>query len=82
MRSIDNIISEANLVHTALSSSLPLSWSAVGDDASSSDADSVKVLYDDSKVVKIESVSAAGIEMVQLLLLAAEIIKDRAEQIS
>ncbi|KAL8160924.1 hypothetical protein V2J09_012413 [Rumex salicifolius] len=80
MRSIDSIISEAKLVHTALSSSLPVSWSAMGDDASSSDnVSSDHFGYEDSGVVKIESVSAAGIEMVQLLLFAAEILKDRAE---
>ncbi|XP_076918075.1 uncharacterized protein LOC143578359 [Bidens hawaiensis] len=61
---IDNIVTEAKLLKTALSSTLPVSWSAVVDD------DSV------SSVEKVDSVSAAGFEMVELLILSSNLLKN------
>ncbi|XVE93516.1 hypothetical protein REPUB_Repub01dG0201400 [Reevesia pubescens] len=76
---IDEIITEAKLVKTALGSSLPVSLSAEGDGESiagrmdSEPGD----MFEDSSCEKIDSVSAAGFEMVDLLILAAQILKER-----
>lgn len=71
--SLEDIISEAKLVKTALSSSLPVSWSAEVADIGSSDE------YISNEHIcgeKIDSVSAAGFEMVELLILAVQILMD------
>ncbi|KAI3445882.1 hypothetical protein Pfo_002547 [Paulownia fortunei] len=70
---LDQIIAEANLVKTALGSSLPISWSAetgrsygeINDDGS------------DPGYEKVDFVSAAGFEMVELLIFAARVLKDQ-----
>lgn len=75
---LDDIITEAKLVKTALGSSLPVSWSAetdVGSFSESRDGEPVNV-YGETGNEKIDSVSAAGLEMVELLILAAQILKD------
>ncbi|KAK4437979.1 hypothetical protein Salat_0132000 [Sesamum alatum] len=59
---LDQVTAEANLVKTALSSSLPLSWSAETDQLYSEINDNDKVDF----------VSAAGLEMVELLIFAAQ----------
>ncbi|KAK1431252.1 hypothetical protein QVD17_14579 [Tagetes erecta] len=59
---IENVVTEAKLLKTALSSSLPVSWSAEVDD-------------DVSSAEKIDSVSAAGFEMVELIILASHLLK-------
>lgn len=66
---LDQITTEANLVKTALSSSLPFSWSAESDRSSSDIRD---IEHD-----KVDVVSAAGLEMVKLLIFAAHILKDQ-----
>lgn len=68
---------EAELVKTALSAALPLSWFA--------EEDSNIDVEDNSKVGecsadKMDSVSAAGIEMVELVILAAQIMKEKKEK--
>ncbi|XP_048336334.2 uncharacterized protein LOC107426931 isoform X2 [Ziziphus jujuba] len=76
--SLDEIINEAKLVKTALGSSLPISWSAEaeigfdGENISNESGDS----YGNASSEKIDSVSAAGFEMVELLILAAHILKE------
>ncbi|KAL0384308.1 UNVERIFIED_CONTAM: Telomere repeat-binding factor 1 [Sesamum radiatum] len=65
IEALDQVIAEANLVKTALSSSLPLSWSAETDQLYSEINDNEKVDF----------VSAAGLEMVELLIFAAQILK-------
>lgn len=75
---LDDIISEAKLVKTALGSSLPVSWSVESDVGSinvNMDSESIDI-HGDSSNEKIDSVSAAGFEMVELLILAAQILKD------
>ncbi|KAL0422536.1 UNVERIFIED_CONTAM: hypothetical protein Slati_3276500 [Sesamum latifolium] len=62
---LDQVIAEANLVKTALSSSLPVSWSA--------ETDQLYSEINDNK--KVDFVSAAGLEMVELLIFAARILK-------
>lgn len=83
--SLDEIINEAKLVKTALSSSLPISWSAEagigldGESISNEAGDS----RGNSSTEKIDAVSAAGFEMVELLILGAQILKDyRAKNVS
>lgn len=80
---LEEITSEAMLVRTALSSCLPVSWSA-GTDMEplrgSVDDESSDVLSDSSNE-KIDSVSAAGLEMVELLILATEVLKEYIEKI-
>lgn len=60
---IENVLAEANLLKTALGSSLPVSWSAEANNSISS-------------VEKVDSVSAAGFEMVELLILASHILRN------
>lgn len=75
---LDDIITEAKLVKTALGSSLPVSWIAESDDGSineNKDSESGDI-HGDSSNEKMDSVSAAGFEMVELLILAAQILKD------
>jgi hypothetical protein len=78
LEALNDIISEARLVKTALGSSLPISWSAEADDASIGEGvcDELSDIYGNPIREKIDSVSAAGFEMVELLILAAQILKD------
>ncbi|KAA8545768.1 hypothetical protein F0562_020781 [Nyssa sinensis] len=75
---LDDIYTEANLVKTALCSSLPVSWSAEAGVRSSSDESFDKETIDvgDSGNENVDFVSAAGFEMVEILMLAAQILKD------
>ena len=73
---LNSLITEANLMKTALNVVLPVSWS--GD---SSDAITYEALCDPSdspksKSGKVDPLSSAGMEMVELLILAAEILKE------
>ncbi|XP_059653007.1 uncharacterized protein LOC132300087 isoform X3 [Cornus florida] len=75
---LDNIVTEANLVKTALGSSLPVSWSAevgVRSFGESFGDESVDP-SEDSGSEKVDFVSAAGFEMVETLILAAQVLKD------
>ncbi|KAF8013925.1 hypothetical protein BT93_I1706 [Corymbia citriodora subsp. variegata] len=77
---LEDVISEAKLVKTALGSCLPVSWSAGMDEESSLDSVSSDSgdLFGDPAGGKVDSVSAAGFEMVELLILAAQTVKDMA----
>ncbi|CAN6312210.1 unnamed protein product [Urochloa humidicola] len=73
---LNSLITEANLMKTALSVALPVSWSGDSSDAITYEAlcepsDSPK-----SKSEKADPLSSAGMEMVELLILAAEILKE------
>ncbi|CAN6289036.1 unnamed protein product [Urochloa humidicola] len=73
---LNSLITEANLMKTALSVALPVSWS--GD---SSDAITYEALCDPSdspksKSEKVDPLSSVGMEMVELLIFAAEILKE------
>ncbi|KAJ8769025.1 hypothetical protein K2173_024021 [Erythroxylum novogranatense] len=74
---LDNIISEAKIVKTALGSSLPISWSAdtEGESIGLSVCREPDDVYGDTGSNKIDFVCAAGFEMVELLILAAQILK-------
>ncbi|CAA0814238.1 myosin heavy chain-related [Striga hermonthica] len=63
---IDQIIVEADLVRTALGSSIPISWSAEADQS-----------HDGSGFEKLDFVSAVGFEMVELLIFAAQVLRDQ-----
>lgn len=80
LEALKGIINEAKLIKTALSSSLPISWSAEANAGSSEETlhDSHDVLgQGDASLGKIDFVSAAGFEMVELLVSVAELlIKD------
>ncbi|XP_010274392.1 PREDICTED: myosin-3 isoform X2 [Nelumbo nucifera] len=77
-KALDEIIAEAKLMKTALSSSLPISWSADADPGTHG-GNSNDVSCDgsgDSWSEKVDSVSAAGLEMVELLILACQNLKE------
>ncbi|XP_038973043.1 myosin-10-like isoform X2 [Phoenix dactylifera] len=77
IQALSNIISEANHMKTALGSSLPISWSG-----SEEDAITYENLYEPTnpsevpKIEKVDPVSTAGLEMVDLLILAVELQKE------
>ncbi|KAM5549661.1 hypothetical protein ABKV19_000874 [Rosa sericea] len=82
LETVDNIINEAKLVKTALGSSLPLSWSAEADVEFSGYSVSSEpgIVYGEPSHEKIDSVYAAGFEMVELLILASQILKDNTSK--
>lgn len=76
---LNSIVTEAKLVKTALGSSLPVSWSAEADARpfdQSYDQETAVNGNGDSSSEKVDFVSAAGFEMVETLILAAEILED------
>ncbi|XP_062089215.1 uncharacterized protein LOC133795761 isoform X2 [Humulus lupulus] len=82
--SLDEIIYKAKLVKTALGSSLPISWSAEadlgldGEGVGNEQGD----IFGSSTNEKIDFVAAAGFEMVELLILAAQILKDNTPKVA
>ncbi|XP_002532426.2 protein Hook homolog 3 isoform X1 [Ricinus communis] len=77
LEALHDIVSEAKLLKTAFGSSLPISWSAEAVDTSTggSTHNEPGDLDEDSSYEKMDSVSAAGFEMVELLILAAQILE-------
>ncbi|KAL9276041.1 hypothetical protein AKJ16_DCAP10621 [Drosera capensis] len=76
-RTLDEIISEARLVKTALGTSLPLSWS--GDDGGCREpSEGLMDDYEDSTTEKMDAISAAGFEMAELLILASQVMKGKS----
>ncbi|XP_047087428.1 uncharacterized protein LOC124699114 [Lolium rigidum] len=74
---LNSLITEANLMKTALGVVLPVSWSGDSSGAITSDnlhdsSDSPK----SSKSEKADPLSSASMEMVELLILAADIVKE------
>ncbi|KAL4581109.1 hypothetical protein LXL04_017318 [Taraxacum kok-saghyz] len=59
---IENVETEAKLLKTAVGSSIPLSWSADVDITKSEE--------------KVDGISAAGFEMVELLILASQLLRN------
>ncbi|KAG2539916.1 paramyosin-like isoform X3 [Panicum virgatum] len=73
---LNSLITEANLMKTVLSTVLPVSWAR-----DSSDAITYEALCDPSdspksKSEKVDPLSSAGMEMVELLIFAAEVLKE------
>ncbi|KAL9238539.1 hypothetical protein vseg_012944 [Gypsophila vaccaria] len=76
-RQVDNTIREAEMLKIALSSALPLSWSGDGEVSSTGNTIAEEnPKCEDSDAEKIDPVSSAGLEMVELLILAAQIMKE------
>lgn len=74
---LNSLLTEANLMKTALGVVLPVSWSGDSSGAITSDplhdsSDSPK----SSKSEKTDPLSSAGMEMVELLILAADVVKE------
>ncbi|XP_077233835.1 myosin heavy chain-like protein isoform X2 [Tasmannia lanceolata] len=77
IEALDSIIFEAKLLKTALGSSLPVSWSASADPGSCDrNLDETDDYSGDSNSEKLDCVSAAGFEMVELLIMAARFQKE------
>lgn len=74
---LDEIIRDAQTIKTALSAALPLSWSGEGSSAMPSEIVEENSNGGDTNTEKLDSVSAAGIEMVELVILAAQIMKEK-----
>ncbi|KAK9165344.1 hypothetical protein Scep_000535 [Stephania cephalantha] len=76
---LEEVIDEAKLVKTALGSSLPVSWSAEAESGLFNESLINETIDDcgDSGSEKLDSVTAAGFEMVELITLAAQILKER-----
>ena len=75
---LEDIVTEAKLVKTALGSSLPVGWSAEADvelTGDSFDQETIGVSGNTS-AEKVDFVSAAGFEMVEVLILAAHLLED------
>lgn len=76
---LSSVITESNLMKTALGSVLPISWS--GD--STDNAITYESLYESldppeaSRSEKADPLSSASLEMVELLILAAETLTER-----
>ncbi|OAY79540.1 hypothetical protein ACMD2_17747 [Ananas comosus] len=74
---LNSIITEASVMKTAFGTVIPISWT--GD---ASDAITYESLYeptdssDSSKTEKADPMSSAGLEMLELLILAAELLKE------
>lgn len=77
IETLKNIIYEAKLVRTALGSSLPVSWSAETVRLSVEHSDKAATdVQEDFSDEKVDCVSAAGREMVELLIFASQILLD------
>ncbi|KAL6964115.1 hypothetical protein U1Q18_035172 [Sarracenia purpurea var. burkii] len=79
LQALEDIVSEAKLLKTALGNSLPVSWLAEADVRSFGESlyeDPINVSGDSTSTEKVDFVSATGFEMVETLILAAQILKD------
>jgi len=74
--SLDNIINEASQLKTALGISLPLSWSVEADSGSFSKRVEEEIDNGFSTRENMDFVSAAGFEMVELLVFVAQLLKE------
>lgn len=67
---LNGILHEADNVKMVLRSALPISWSAAVEDSQST------VLGEASRSEEVDPTTAVGSEMVELLVLAAELVRD------
>lgn len=77
-KTLEDILLEAHNLKEVLICSLPLSWSAELCDSSkrSENPDKLSDVCEASQNEKLDPVSTAGFEMVELLILAAELQKE------
>lgn len=73
---LNGAINEAKLLRTALGSSLPISWSVETEVGYTGDSEGVDTVHQQCSDEKIDTVSAAGFEMVELLIFAAQMLRD------
>lgn len=73
---LNGAINEAKLLRTALGSSLPISWSVETEVGYTGDSEGVDTVHQQCSDEKIDTVSAAGLEMVELLIFAAQMLRD------
>ncbi|WJX59943.1 hypothetical protein P8452_45210 [Trifolium repens] len=73
---LNGVINEAKLLRTALGSSLPISWSVETEVGYTGDREGVDTVHQEHSDEKIDTVSAAGLEMVELLIFAAQLLRD------
>ncbi|XP_055815977.1 uncharacterized protein LOC129885646 isoform X2 [Solanum dulcamara] len=76
LESLDNIINEASRLKTALGISLPLSWSVEAASGSFSKRVEEEIDNGQSTHENMNFVSAAGFEMVELLVFVAQLLKE------
>lgn len=80
IETLSSILQEANHMKAALGSSLPIRWAADATDAATYES-----LYEPTETAEVSSsakinpVSAAGFEMVELLILAAELLREHSQ---
>ncbi|OIV95018.1 hypothetical protein TanjilG_22215 [Lupinus angustifolius] len=77
---LDDVINEAKLVKTALGSSLPISWSVEADVSCIEDNVGSETKHKEWGDEKVDSVSGAGLEMVELLIFAAQLLRDGTKE--
>ncbi|CAJ2651036.1 unnamed protein product [Trifolium pratense] len=73
---LNGVINEAKLLRTALGSSLPISWSIETEVGYIGDREGVDTVHQERGEEKIDTISAAGLEMVELLIFAAQLLRD------
>ncbi|MCH87698.1 kinesin-like protein KIF20B-like [Trifolium medium] len=73
---LNGVINEAKLLRTALGSSLPISWSIETEVGYIGDREGVDTVHQERSEEKIDTISAAGLEMVELLIFAAQLLRD------
>ncbi|RZC31676.1 hypothetical protein D0Y65_002497 [Glycine soja] len=73
---LNDVIHEAELLRTALGSSLPTSWSAEADISYIGYNVGSDTGHQECSDEKMDTVSAAGLEMVELLIFSAQILRD------
>ncbi|XP_027359641.1 golgin IMH1 isoform X3 [Abrus precatorius] len=71
---LNDILNEAKLLRTALGSSLPISWSDEADVGHVGDSVGSDTGHQECIDEKMDTVSAAGLEMVELLIFSAQIL--------
>ncbi|OVA05881.1 hypothetical protein BVC80_1701g14 [Macleaya cordata] len=83
IQALNDISSEAKLIKTALGSCLPVSWSAEAETGSFGGGVLIHAESDgcgDSSSERVDFVSASGLEMVELLILAAQTLEENIMQ--
>lgn len=73
---LNDVIHEAELLRTALGSSLPTSWLVEADVSYIGYSMGSNTGHEERSDEKMDTVSAAGLEMVELLIFSAQILKD------
>ncbi|CAI8587284.1 unnamed protein product [Vicia faba] len=73
---LNGVLNQAKLLRTALGSSLPISSSVETEVGYIRHSEGVDTVHQECSDEKIDTVSAAGLEMVELLIFAAQMLRD------